>query len=114
MIVIEETPELLKAHVYGKLSLSDYREFEQALTGEVARHGPVDVLLDLTEMTGFSLDAALEDLKFNRTHARDYRRIAVVAGNQWVAWMTWLSGVFTQTDVQEFPDLESASAWLAS
>lgn len=114
MIVIEETPELLKAHVYGKLSLSDYREFEQALTGEVARHGPVDVLLDLTEMTGFSLDAALEDLKFNRAHARDYRRIAVVAGNQWVAWMTWLSGVFTQTDVQEFPDLDAANAWLAS
>lgn len=113
MIVIEEDRELLRVHVYGELTVDDFREFEQAVAGELKRYPQVDLLLDFRNMTGFTLDAALEEIQFNRNHAGDYKRIAVVTSDQWLTWVSWLAGVFAHADVQRFPDVDDAETWLA-
>lgn len=112
MIVIEEHNNLLKVHVYGEFTLDNFREFEDTVTNELREYDYVNVLFDLTNMERFSLDMALEELKFNKQHARDYQRIAVVTDNQWHAWVGWLAGAFVSAEVQQFDELDSAGAWL--
>lgn len=112
MIVIEEQKDVLKAHVYAEFTLADFHEFENAVTNELRDYEHVNVLFDLTNMERFSVDMVIEELKFNKQHARDYERIAVVTDNQWHAWVGWLAGAFVDAAVQQFNDIESASAWL--
>lgn len=114
MIVIEDEKDLLKVHVYGELTLADFKEFEQSVTDELKQYPKVNLLFDLTNMTGFTLDVAWEDIRFNKAHAKDYQRIAVVTDDQWLTWLSWLSGAFVHADVQRFPDLDTAISWLGS
>lgn len=114
LIVIEEQKSLLKLHVYDELTISDFREFEDAVNKKLGRNGKLSLLLDFNNMTGFTLDTALEEIQFNRQHIDDYQKIAVITSDQWVTWVTWLATVFTHADVQKFPDTEMALDWLAS
>ncbi len=112
VIVIEEDRNLLKVHVYGELTRADFREFEDAIAGELKRYPQVDLLLDLRNMTGFTLDAALEEIQFNRQHVGDYKRVAVVTTDQWLTWVSWLAGVFAHAEVERFPEMGPAESWL--
>jgi hypothetical protein len=113
MIVVDEDKNLLRISVHGRLTLEDFKELEQNITDELKEYPRVDLLVDLGNMSGFSIDAAMEDIRFNRAHARDFRRIAVVTHDQWLTWLSWLSGQFTEADVQAFPDEATAQAWLS-
>ncbi len=113
MVVIEQERDLLRVHVYGEMTIDDFREFEDAVMRELDDYEGVDLLFDLGNMTGFTLDVALEEMRFSKAHKQDYRRIAVVTGEQWLAWVTWLAGRFVDADLQQFPDQETATAWLA-
>jgi len=113
MIVIEQRDDLLKVHIYSDMTLDDFREFEQAVTDELQQYEHVNILLDLSSMAGFSVDVALEELRFNKQHARDYEKIAVVTDNQWLTWVSWLAAAFVSAEVRQFSDVESAEAWLA-
>jgi hypothetical protein len=119
MIVIEEQSDVLKATVYGQLTLADYKEFEAAVTSELARaqqaqeRPRVKLLLDLGRMSGFTLDVAWEDIKFTQAHAHDFRKIAVAADSQWRAWTGWLATAFTDADIEYFDTPEAAFDWLA-
>jgi hypothetical protein len=112
MIVVEQENEILKAHVYGEMTLDDFREFEEAVAGELKQFDHVNIIFDMSNMTGFSLDAALEEVRFNKAHANDYRKIAVVTVSQWLAWVGWFTTAFGNADVRQFDDVESASTWL--
>ena len=114
MIVIEEEKSLLKVHVYDELTISDFREFEEAVNKNLGANGTIDLLLDFNNMTGFTLDTALEEIQFNRQHIGDYQKIAVVTSDQWLTWVTWLATVFTHANVQKFPDTQLALDWLAA
>lgn len=113
MIAIEEKGNLLEVGVYGELTLGDYRRLEVAVSNEIMTGAPkVKLLLDLTRMTGFTLDVAWEEIKFTRAHAHDFRRIAIVTPDQWAPWISWVSATFTDAEVTLFEDLETAEAWL--
>lgn len=112
MIIIEQEKDVLKVHIYSDMTLSDFGEFEDAVTDELKRYDHVNLLLDLSSMTGFSVDVALEELRFNKQHARDYQRIALVTESQWIAWASWLATAFVTAEVKQFDDVESAHIWL--
>ena len=112
MIIIEQEKDLLNVHIYSDMTLEDFREFEEAVTDELKRYDHVNLLLDLSSMSRFSVDVALEELRFNRAHARDYQKIAVVTNSQWMAWVSWLAAAFVTAEVKQFDDVESAHAWL--
>ena len=113
MIVIEQEDDLLKAHVYGDMTLEDFHEFESAVTDELKQYEHVNILLDLGSMTGFSLDVALEELRFNKQHAHDYQKIAVITDSQWLTWASWLAAAFVTAEARQFEDVDSACDWLA-
>ena len=65
-------------------------------------------------MADFTLDVAWEDIVFSRSHAHDFKRIAVVTDSQWVTWSAWLSQIFVRADMRVFKDETEARAWLSS
>ncbi|HEX5802540.1 MAG TPA: STAS/SEC14 domain-containing protein [Azospira sp.] len=112
MIVTDHQPHRVSVAVYGEFSLADYKEFEQVVNYKVKFEGPVDLLFDLREMGDFTLDVAWEELKFSRTHANDFNRIAVVTDSQWVTWTAWLSQIFVNAEMRIFTDADEAASWL--
>jgi hypothetical protein len=112
MIVIEEQNDLLKATVYAELSLADFREFETAVQRELKQAPKIKLLLDLSNMSGYTLDVAWEDVRFTRAHAHDFKRIAVVTGSTWVTWLGWLPAAFTDAEIEHFENAAAAATWL--
>jgi len=112
MISIENTESLVAVTVFGEFTLADYKEFEELVSYQVQFHGQVDLLFDLREMAGFTLDVAWEEIKFSRAHPHDFRRIAVLTDSEWVTWSAWLSQLFVEADIQVFSDEPDARAWL--
>jgi hypothetical protein len=112
MIGIEEEGDLLKVHIVGEFTLGDFEEFEQAVSGELKLAPKLRLLLDLRQMAGFTVDMAWEDIKFTREHTHDFRRIAVVTHDQWIAWLSWLNAAFTDAELAIFVDLGEAVDWV--
>ncbi|WP_374354639.1 STAS/SEC14 domain-containing protein [Chitinimonas sp.] len=101
------------AAVAGDFTIADYREFEENVLYELRFHGqPVNLLFDLTDMLGYTLDVVWEELKFSRAHHADFGRIAVVTTDQWTTWATWVARLFVDSDVQIFDNAAEAERWL--
>ena len=112
MIVVDHQPGRVNVSVFGEFTLGDYKEFEEVVNYKVKFEGPVDLYFDLTQMADFTLDVAMEEIKFSRAHANDFNRIAVVTESQWVTWSAWLSQTFVNADVEVFTEPDEAKAWL--
>ncbi|MBP6998546.1 MAG: STAS/SEC14 domain-containing protein, partial [Tepidiphilus sp.] len=68
--------------------------------------------LDLRGMLGFTIDAAWEEFRFARQHPNDFRRIAIVAEDDWLALLTWLESLFLEAEIKVFDSEEEALSWL--
>ena len=112
MIVIDHQPSRVSVSVFGEFTLPDYKEFEEVVNYKVKFEGPVDLFFDLSQMADFTLDVALEEIKFSRAHADDFRRVAVVTDSQWVTWTAWLSQIFVDAEMKIFSDAEEGQTWL--
>jgi hypothetical protein len=114
MISTENTEKMVALTVFGEFTLADYKEFEDVVNYHIQFEGQVDLLFDLRQMVGFTLDVAWEEIKFSRQHAGDFRRIAVLTEDQWLTWSAWVSQLFVTADVRVFDDEDEARAWLAA
>lgn len=115
MITIQQTNNLVNAAVLGEFTLADFKQFEEEALYKLQTPGPVNLLFDLRDMIGYTLDVAWEELKFfSREHQHDFNKIAVVTSDQWRTWQAWLSRVFVDADIQVFSDYEKAKAWAAT
>jgi len=114
MIVTDHKTHLVTVAVFGEFTLADYREFEELVLGKVSHGATPDLLFDLREMAGFTVDMAWEEIKFSRSHGGDFRRIAVITDSQWVTWSAWLSQAFVDADIEVFDDEQEARGWLES
>lgn len=113
MISIEHDDKLTVVGVFGEFKIADYTRFEEEVSKQLAQHGTMNLLIDLRDMLGFTLDVALEDLKFAREHAHDVGRIAILSERDWVAWMTLLSRLFMDAEIRVFDSEPDAREWLA-
>ena len=103
---------LVTVAVYGEFTLGDYKEFEEQVNYKIKFGGTVNLLFDLRQMAGFTLDMAWEDIKFVRAHSHDFGKIAVLSDSQWVTWSAWLSQAFVDADLEVFADEQEARDWL--
>jgi hypothetical protein len=113
VISIQHEDGLIVVGVFGELTLADYQRFEREIGGQAQVAGRADILVDLRDMIGYTLDVAWEDIKFLRSHSRDVGRIALLSDAQWVAWSAWLSQLFVDAELRVFDDEDHARAWLA-
>lgn len=112
MITIDHDAQCVNLAVIGEFTLEDFTEFEEYLIAHDLFDGSHSLLFDLREMLGFTVDLALEEVRFTRLHGGDFKKIAVVTDSQWVAWSTWLEKAFLQAELRVFDDIEEARAWL--
>ncbi|THF62417.1 STAS/SEC14 domain-containing protein [Pseudothauera nasutitermitis] len=112
MITIDHGPNLVAVAVFGEFELADYKEFEELVNYKIKFEGRVNLLFDLRQMTGFTVDVAWEEIQFSRRHAHDFGRIAVLTDDQWLAWSAWITQLFVDADVLVFPEEAEARAWL--
>ena len=110
MITTDTENGRIEAHAYGKLTLADLKTLEACSTFD-GMHGS-DLLLDLRNLGGISLDAIIEEWKFAHKHAKDFRRIAVVSDDQLVGWGACLSQLFVAAEICTFTSEQAAEDWL--
>ncbi|HNH35282.1 MAG TPA: STAS/SEC14 domain-containing protein [Rhodocyclaceae bacterium] len=113
MIAIDHQEHLITVTVLGEFTLADFKEFEELVNFKVKFEGSVNLLFDLREMADYTVDMALEEIRFSRAHSDEFDRVAVITESQWVAWSAWISQVFVAADLRVFADEAGARAWLA-
>ena len=112
MISIREQDYGLDVALYNEFTLGDFKLFEEALLKRSTEHGKPAVLLDLSGMKDFTLDMAVEEVRFMRAHDKDFGRFAIVADDSWIRLAAHLSGLLTHVSAQYFATVEEAQAWL--
>lgn len=112
MIVTNEDQEVLEMQVFGELTLTDYKEFERAVGHELRTSPKIKLLLDFTNMSGYTIDVAWEEIKFTRAHAHDFRRIAIVSDTQLAPWLSWINAAFSDAACRIFDNRDEARGWL--
>ena len=115
MITIQQTANLVNIAVLGEFTLADFKQFEEQALYKLETPGELNLLFDLRDMIGYTLDVAWEEIKFfRREHNHDFSKIAVVTNNQWQTWQAWLSRLFVDADIRAFEDYEEALAWASA
>lgn len=112
MITTDVLPERVEMRAYGTLTLSDCKTFEDASNYRVMFNRPINLLVDLRSMTGYSLDVAVEEWRYLRRHTHDFNRVALLTTDQFVTWGAWLSQFFTEADIRIFDSEHAARRWL--
>ena len=113
MISIEHEDKLTIVGVFGEFNVGDYRKFEDEVSAQLKTEGRLNLLIDLTGMLKYTLDVALEDVRFAREHAKDVGRIAIISDEDLVAWLALLTSLFIEADVKVFDSEDLARKWLA-
>lgn len=112
MISIQIEDSYANVAVLGEFTLADMKELEAHALHQIRMRGNANLLLDLRDMLGYTLDVAWEELKFTRSHAREFGRVAVVTDSQWLAWIAWLESLFTDAEIEVFANYDDALAWV--
>lgn len=112
MITIKQQDSLINIAVFGEFTLADYKEFEQSVQSKIPSEDKVNLLFDLRDMLGFTVDVAWEEIKFSRQHEHEFGKVAVVTSDQWITWSTWLSHLFVDIDIKIFDEYETAQDWV--
>jgi hypothetical protein len=113
MISIEHENQLTIVGVFGEFNVADYRKFEDEVSAQLKDRGRLNLLIDLTGMMKYTLDVALEDIRFAREHAKDVGRIAIISEQDMVAWIALLTALFIDAEIEVFDSETAARAWLA-
>jgi hypothetical protein len=114
MISIQHEDKLTVVGVFAEFALADYRRFEDDVARQLEQQGKLSLLIDLRDMLSYTVDVALEDIKFTRKHAHDVGRIAILSDREWVKWTALLSQLFIQAEIKVFEDEAAARDWLAA
>ena len=112
MITVQHEASLTVVGVFGTLEIEDFRRLEEEVGRQLHEHGRIDLLIDLTGMLEWTLDTALEDIRFMREHARDVGRIAILSNHEAVIWAALLSRLFVTAEVRVFDEEATARAWM--
>ena len=109
-----ESGRVLLVRVSGELGAADYHPFVEEAEGLIEKWGRLRLLVELHDITAFSLGAIWEDLKFDLQHFGDLERLAVVGEQHWQLWMTELAKMFVAGEVKFFSSshMAEARAWL--
>ena len=94
MISIEHEDLLTIVGIFGEFTIADYRKFEDEVSAQLKSRGRLNLLIDLTGMLEYTLDVALEDIRFAREHAKDVGRIAIISEQDMVGWLAMLTALF--------------------
>jgi len=108
----KEHPENLDEHPMCRNCLDDFRQLESALLESKQKIHLPDILLDLSMLKDFTIDMAVEQIKFLNQHENDFGRVAVITDDIWIKLGARLSSLLTNQHPKYFDDATKAQEWL--
>lgn len=98
----------------GKLTHEDYEVMTPVIDSAIAevKHPSVNVMVDITELEGFQVRAAWDDLRFGLKHNNEFKRIAIVGNANWQELMAKVGSWFVSGEVEYFESHEEALNWI--
>lgn len=94
------------------LSANDYHDILVPLIEDkIKKFGPIRMVIYFDHsFTGFKAGAMWEDAKLGYNHAKDFIRIGIVGGPEWMDWATKFGNALTQGEVQHFTESQFLQA----
>lgn len=110
----EEDGPFVTVTAHGRLAAADYDPLSRELERLRARHGQLDMLLDLTPWQGWTPLGLWRDMRFNLAHRHGFRKIAVIGDHPWKRWLTLLGKPLFAAPMRFFEACQraEAAAWL--
>jgi hypothetical protein len=104
----------LSLKAQGKLSHEDYQTITPMLDSALAevKDPKVKMLFDASELEGWELRAAWDDLKLGLKHGNEFTKIAIYGNKPWEKVAAKIGSWFIAGDVQFFDDQNAALNWL--
>lgn len=104
----------LSLKAVGKLTHEDYLIITPMIDSalEQVKTPEVDVLVDASELEGWELRAAWDDLKLGLKHKNEFKNIAIYGNKNWQEFMAKIGNWFVSGKVRYFNDWQSAAAWI--
>ncbi len=98
----------------GKLTHEDYQYMVPMLESAIAGvdEPEINVLADITELEGWELRAAWDDLKIGIAHGKSFEKIAIVGEGKLQQWTAKIADWFTPYDAKFFDSKKQAREWL--
>lgn len=105
---------LLVMRVQGTLTHQDYETFVPMLESalETVREPKIKCLFDGTQMEGWELRAAWDDLKLGLKHGNEFEKIAIYGNKNWQQITAKVGSWFISGEAKYFADEAEALAWL--
>jgi hypothetical protein len=112
--IIEETKNIVRVEVTGKLTQEDYDKLIPSWKATIARHGKMRLLFVMKDFHGWEPGAAWDDLQFDLKHGAQVERVAMVGEEKWQKWISKLGALFAETNVRYFDEsnLANAERWV--
>ncbi|WP_428774937.1 STAS/SEC14 domain-containing protein [Vibrio sp.] len=98
----------------GTLTHHDYQTMVPMVENALAAvtEPRINVFFDATELEGFELRAAWDDVRFGLKHGAEFERIALLGNKRWQELAAKLGGWFTSGEVEFFDNYDEAISWL--
>lgn len=114
-IMPETTKQMLAIRASGTLTEQDYHdEWLPTVEKMLQEYEVANVVFYMDEnFVGWDLKGMWEDAKFGYRHRKDFARIAVVGGPDWIHWGVKLGEAMLDCEVRTFDEeqLQEALAW---
>jgi len=100
--------------VSGKLRHEDYEIMVPMLETAVEgiKSPEIKALIDATELQGWEMRAAWDDLKLGLKHGREFKKIALLGNKEWQKYVSKVGSWFISGELKYFEDEKTALEWL--
>ena len=100
----------------GILTHEDYEKINPMIDSalEGVKDPTVKVFIDGSELEGWELRAAWDDLKLGLKHGNSFDRIAIYGTKKWQKYSAKMASWFMSGEVKYFDDSDEAINWLNS
>ena len=112
MISIREQSYGLNVALYNEFTLDNFRQLESALLESKQKIHLPDILLDLSMLKDFTIDMAVEQIKFLNQHENDFGRGCRHYRRHLDQTRRALSSLLTNQHPKYFDDATKAQEWL--
>jgi hypothetical protein len=104
----------LSLKAVGKLTHADYEIITPLIESALAsvKNPKVDVLIDGTQLEGWELRAAWDDLKLGLKHNNEFNKIAIYGNKNWQEIAAKIGSWFMSGEIKYFENLTNAITWL--
>ena len=105
----------LSIKAVGKLTHGDYQVITPLIDGALnsVEEPRVKMLMDASELDGWELRAAWDDLKLGLKHGSEFEKVAIVGHQRWQDLAAKVGSWFLSGEARSFEDRDAGLAWLA-